>query len=85
MDLHHRLQLEGRKIVAAGSLNIEFRCQRSEVSFGSQVRVTNPQNGKAITVTINDRGPFTRGVTLDLARGAARAIGMYGMQWVCMN
>jgi rare lipoprotein A len=53
--------------------------------FGSQVTVTNPENGKSITVTINDRGPFTRGVTLDLARGAAHAIGMYGTQWVCMN
>jgi len=33
---------------------------------------------------INDRGPFTRGVTLDLSMGAARAIGMRGTQWVCM-
>jgi rare lipoprotein A (peptidoglycan hydrolase) len=28
-------------------------------------------------VVINDRGRFTRGVTLDLTRGAAHAIGMY--------
>jgi rare lipoprotein A len=53
--------------------------------FGSQVTVTNPENGKSITVTINDRGPFTRGITLDLSRGAAHAIGMQGTQWVCMN
>jgi rare lipoprotein A len=52
--------------------------------FGSQVTVTNPENGRSVTVTINDRGPFTRGVTLDLARGAASAIGMYRTQWVCM-
>ena len=53
--------------------------------FGSQVTVTNPDNGRSVTVVINDRGPFTRGVTLDLAHGAARAIGMRGTQWVCMN
>jgi rare lipoprotein A len=53
--------------------------------FGSQVTVTNPENGRSVTVVINDRGPFTRGVTLDLARGAAHAIGMSGTQWVCMN
>jgi rare lipoprotein A len=53
--------------------------------FGSSVAVTNPENGKSVTVLINDRGPFTRGVTLDLSRGAARAIGMSGTQWVCMN
>jgi rare lipoprotein A len=52
--------------------------------FGSEVTVTNPRNGKSVTVTINDRGPFTHGVTLDLASGAAHAIGMSGTQWVCM-
>jgi rare lipoprotein A len=52
--------------------------------FGSRVTVTNPQNARSVTVVINDRGPFTRGVTLDLTRGAARAIGMYRTQWVCM-
>jgi len=53
--------------------------------FGSRVTVTNPQNGRSVTVVINDRGPFTRGVTLDLTRGAARAIGLYRTQWVCMR
>ena len=53
--------------------------------FGSQVTVTNPRNGSSVTVVINDRGPFRRGVTIDLAKGAARAIGMSGTQWVCMN
>jgi len=52
--------------------------------FGSRVTVTNPENGKSVTVVINDRGPFTRGVALDLTRGAARAIGIQRTQWVCM-
>jgi rare lipoprotein A len=52
--------------------------------FGSRVTITNPRNGKSVTVVINDRGPFTRGVTLDLARGAAHSIGMTQTQWVCM-
>jgi rare lipoprotein A len=52
--------------------------------FGSRVTVTNPRSGRSVTVVINDRGPFTRGITLDLTRGAARAIGMNGTQWVCM-
>jgi rare lipoprotein A len=52
--------------------------------FGSRVTVTNPRTGQHITVVINDRGPFVKGVTLDLARGAARAIGMHATQWVCM-
>ncbi len=44
--------------------------------FGSKVRVTNPANGKSVTVRINDRGPFTRGRTIDLSRAAAREIGL---------
>ena len=53
--------------------------------FGSRVTVTNPSNGKSVTVVVNDRGPFVRGVTIDLARGAARVIGMSGTQRVCMS
>jgi rare lipoprotein A len=53
--------------------------------FGSRVTVVNPQNGRSAVVVITDRGPFTSGVALDLAIGAARAIGMTGTQWVCMS
>jgi len=53
--------------------------------FGTKILITNPHTKQSLTVTINDRGPFTKGVTLDLARGAAREIGMTLTQWVCMN
>ncbi|QAY95143.1 hypothetical protein CWB41_04860 [Methylovirgula ligni] len=46
--------------------------------FGTRVAVTNPRNGRSVVVRINDRGPFVRGRSLDLARGAAFAIGMRG-------
>ena len=52
--------------------------------FGTKLLVTNPRNGKSVTVTINDRGPFVKGVTLDLSRGAAKAIGLQGNAAVCM-
>ncbi|WFE45606.1 septal ring lytic transglycosylase RlpA family protein [Verrucosispora sp. WMMD1129] len=38
--------------------------------FDTKVRVTNPANGKSVTVRINDRGPFIEGRCLDLARAA---------------
>jgi rare lipoprotein A len=44
--------------------------------FGTHVRVTNPRNGRSVTVRINDRGPFIRGRTIDLSRAAAQKIGM---------
>jgi rare lipoprotein A len=44
--------------------------------FNSRVRVTNPSNGKSVTVRINDRGPFVHGSRcLDLSRAAFEAIG----------
>lgn len=44
--------------------------------FGSKVRVTNPANGKSVVVRINDRGPFTRGRTIDVSHAAARRLGL---------
>ncbi|MCB2083370.1 MAG: septal ring lytic transglycosylase RlpA family protein [Sphingomonadaceae bacterium] len=44
--------------------------------FGSRVRVTNPSNGRAVVVRINDRGPYAHGRTIDLSRAAATEIGL---------
>lgn len=46
--------------------------------FGSYATVTNLNNGRSVTVRINDRGPFVAGRCIDLSYGAARAIGMGG-------
>jgi rare lipoprotein A len=53
--------------------------------FGTRLRVTNPRTGQSTTVRINDRGPFVRGVSLDLSLGAAKAIGMRGTEHVCIS
>jgi len=75
----------GRRTASGGRFNAGgHTAAHRTLPFGSQVTVTNPRNGRSITVVINDRGPFTRGVTLDLAHGAAQAIGMHSTQWVCM-
>src|SRR5262245_58539402 len=37
---------------------------------------------RCVTIRINDRGPFVRGRHLDLSRGAARAIGLSGVDSV---
>ncbi len=44
--------------------------------FGTQVRVTNLNNGRQVVVRINDRGPFSHGRIIDLSAGAAREIGL---------
>lgn len=44
--------------------------------FGTQVRVTNLNNGRQVVVRINDRGPYSHGRIIDLSAGAASAIGL---------
>lgn len=44
--------------------------------LGSEVRVTNPRNGKSVIVRINDRGPFHGNRVIDLSTAAARTIGL---------
>ncbi len=53
--------------------------------LGTKARVTNLQNGKAVEVTINDRGPFVKGRIIDLSRAAARQITMSGITRVSVT
>ncbi|HEY7230903.1 MAG TPA: septal ring lytic transglycosylase RlpA family protein [Pseudolabrys sp.] len=56
--------------------------------IGTTLTVTNPKNGRSITVRINDKGPwgiaYRMGARLDLARGAAQRLGMTSSQYVCV-
>ncbi|WP_157501312.1 septal ring lytic transglycosylase RlpA family protein [Echinicola vietnamensis] len=47
--------------------------------FGTMIRVTNLRNGKDIIVKVNDRLPQNSKRTIDLAKGAARKLGMIQM------
>lgn len=38
--------------------------------FGTKVKVTNKATGKSVIVRVNDRGPYIKGRTFDLSRGA---------------
>jgi rare lipoprotein A len=48
------------------------------LSFGSRVKVTNLENGRAVVVRINDRGPFVEGRVIDLSRAAAQELRFLG-------
>jgi rare lipoprotein A (peptidoglycan hydrolase) len=57
-------------------------------ALGTSLTVTNPKNGRSLTVRVNDTGPwgiaYRMGARLDLARGAARRLGMRASQYVCV-
>ncbi|CAO4179728.1 Endolytic peptidoglycan transglycosylase RlpA [Methylorubrum populi] len=66
---HGRLTANGERF----DQNALTAAHRS-LPFGTRVRVTSTSNGRSV-VRINDRGPFVRGRSIDLARAAARVIG----------
>lgn len=43
--------------------------------FGTELRLTNPANGRTTHVKINDRGPFVAGRDLDVTLGVAIKLG----------
>jgi rare lipoprotein A len=46
--------------------------------FGTKVRVTNLENGRAVVLRINDRGPFAKRRIIDVSRHAAEHLGFLG-------
>ena len=54
----------------------KFTAAHRTLPWGSIVKVTSLENGKAVEVRINDRGPFTKGRVIDLSRAAAKVLGM---------
>jgi rare lipoprotein A len=50
--------------------------------FGTKVRVTNLENGRAVVLRINDRGPFAKGRIIDVSRHAAEHLGFLGADLV---
>jgi len=44
--------------------------------FGTKVKVTNVANGRSVTVTVNDRGPFAAGRIIDVSKKAAKKLDM---------
>lgn len=58
-------------------------------ALGTTLTVTNPHNGRSLTIRINDTGPwglsYRMGARLDLARGAAQRLGMRSSQYVCVT
>jgi rare lipoprotein A len=57
----------------------ELTAAHRTLPFGTRVRVTNHSNGRSVVVTVNDRGPFVRGRSIDVTPAAAHLLGMSGL------
>lgn len=56
----------------------EMTAAHRTLAFGTRVLVHNLENGRSVTVVINDRGPFVAGRILDLSRAAAEELRLIG-------
>jgi rare lipoprotein A len=79
-------ELRGNRTASGERFNPDgMTAAHRSLPFGTCLVVGNPKTGRTTVVRVNDRGPFTKGVTLDLSAGAARAIGMRSTQNVIMK
>jgi rare lipoprotein A len=79
-------ELGGQKTASGQIFNPNgMTAAHRSLPFGTCLQVSNPKTGKSVRVTVNDRGPFANGASLDLSLGAARAIGMRSTQTISMT
>lgn len=50
--------------------NSKLTAAHRKLPFGTKVKVTNLENNKSVKVVINDRGPFSGGMDIDLSKKA---------------
>ncbi len=68
---------DGRRTATGEVYNQEEMTAASTViPLGSNVMVTNLDNGRAVQVRINDHGPYVKGRKIDLSHEAARTLGI---------
>ena len=69
----------GRQTASGERFDMEaFTAAHRSLPFGAWIRVTHLTTGRAVTVRINDRGPWVAGRVVDLSRRAAQALGILG-------
>jgi rare lipoprotein A len=79
-------ELRGNRTASGEVFNPDgLTAAHKTLPLGTCLMVANPNTGKSVKVRVNDRGPFTKGISLDLSAGAARAIGMRSTQGVTMR
>ncbi|TCD07001.1 septal ring lytic transglycosylase RlpA family protein [Pedobacter frigidisoli] len=74
---YHR-KFEGRRTTSGAKYRAKkLTAAHRTLPFGTMITVTNPDNGKSVIVKVNDRGPFSKRLAIDLSESAAKQIGIY--------
>ncbi|WP_137150305.1 septal ring lytic transglycosylase RlpA family protein [Devosia sp. FKR38] len=78
----------GKKAASGETFNENaMTAAHRSLPFGTKVLVTDQRTGRAIEVTINDRGPFVGKRIIDLSKAAATELGFRnrGTTSVCIS
>ena len=71
MATYYADKFNGRKTSSGAKFsNKKYTAAHMKLPFGTKVRVTNEANGKYVDVVVNDRGPFTKKLEIDLTKQA---------------
>lgn len=76
---YYHNKFNGRK-TASGEIfsNSKLTAANRTLPFGTNIKVTNLNNGKEVIVKINDRGPYHSSRALDMSKAAFDEIGGTG-------
>jgi rare lipoprotein A len=70
-------QHQGRTTASGAKFDMnQMTAAHRSLPLGSNVRVTNLDNGRSVEVVINDRGPYVGSRVIDLSHAAARRLQM---------
>lgn len=76
---YYAKKFEGRKTTSGAVYRAnKYTAAHKTLPFGTQVKVTNLNNGKSVIVFVNDRGPYGKGLIIDVSALAAKDLGLYG-------
>jgi rare lipoprotein A len=74
---YYAWKFHGKKTASGERYNMhDLTAAHRTLPFGIIVKVKNLDNGKTVTVRINDRGPYKKGRIIDLSLAAAKKIGL---------
>lgn len=68
---YYHNKFDGKK-TASGVIfsNNKYTAAHKTLRFGTKVLVTNLENNKSVLIEVNDRGPFSKGLEIDLSKKA---------------
>jgi len=70
-------KFHGRTTASGTAYNMNaMTAAHKTLKFGTRVKVVDPTNGRSVTVTINDRGPYSGKRIIDLSKSAAKKLGI---------